>query len=96
MSSGPPRWANLFVGFNLTFLLQHSAGLSGPRRDYRYPEGAGWEGYNLASTIGSFLLGIGVLITLYNVIRSLKKGDRAGNDPWQAYTLECSHPRRRP
>jgi cytochrome c oxidase subunit 1 len=79
----------MFVGFNLTFLVQHSAGLSGmPRRIYRYPEGVGWEGYNLASTIGSFLLGIGVLITLYNVIRSLKKGKVAGNDPWKGNTLE--------
>ena len=79
----------MFVGFNLTFLVQHSAGLSGmPRRIYRYPEGVGWEGYNLASTIGSFLLGIGVLITVYNVIRSLKKGKVAGNDPWKGNTLE--------
>ncbi len=79
----------MFVGFNLTFLVQHSAGLSGmPRRVYDYPEAAGWAGYNLASTIGSFLLGIGVLITAYNVIRSLKKGKIAGNDPWKGNTLE--------
>ncbi|MEX2253408.1 MAG: cytochrome c oxidase subunit I [Thermoleophilaceae bacterium] len=79
----------MFVGFNLTFLVQHSAGLSGmPRRVYDYPEGAGWEGYNLASTIGSFMLGIGVLITVVNVIRSLKSGQKAGNDPWKANTLE--------
>ena len=79
----------MFVGFNLTFLVQHSAGLSGmPRRIYRYADSAGWEGYNLASTIGSFLLGIGVLITAYNVIRSLKKGKVAGNDPWKGNTLE--------
>jgi cytochrome c oxidase subunit 1 len=79
----------MFVGFNLTFLVQHSAGLSGmPRRVYRYPEGAGWEGYNLASTIGSFLLGIGVLVTLVNVLLSVKRGKVAGNDPWKANTLE--------
>ncbi len=79
----------MFVGFNLTFLVQHSAGLSGmPRRIYDYPEGAGWWGYNLASTIGSFLLGIGVLITLYNVIVSIRKGKVAGNDPWKGNTLE--------
>ena len=54
----------MFIGFNLTFLIQHSAGLSGmPRRVYDYPEDAGWEVYNLISTIGSFLLGIGVLLT---------------------------------
>jgi cytochrome c oxidase subunit I len=79
----------MFVGFNLTFLVQHSAGLSGmPRRIYDYPEEAGWAGYNLASTIGSFMLGIGVLLTVVNVIRSIKKGQKAGNDPWKGNTLE--------
>jgi cytochrome c oxidase subunit I len=79
----------MFVGFNLTFLVQHSAGLSGmPRRVYDYPADAGWSGYNLASTIGSFLLGIGVLITAYNVVKSLKSGKVAGNDPWKGNTLE--------
>ena len=79
----------MFVGFNLTFLVQHSAGLSGmPRRIYDYPEDAGWAGYNLASTIGSFLLGIGVLVTLVNVILSVKRGKVAGNDPWKGNTLE--------
>ena len=79
----------MFVGFNLTFLVQHSAGLSGmPRRIYDYPEGAGWWGYNLASTIGSFLLGIGVMITVVNVLRSIKHGQKAGNDPWKGNTLE--------
>ncbi len=79
----------MFVGFNLTFLVQHSAGLSGmPRRIYDYPEGAGWAGYNLVSTIGSFLLGIGVLITVINVLHSMKHGKKAGNDPWKGNTLE--------
>jgi len=79
----------MFVGFNLTFLVQHSAGLSGmPRRIYDYPEAAGWGGYNLASTIGSFMLGIGVLISVINVLRSIKSGKPAGNDPWKANTLE--------
>jgi cytochrome c oxidase subunit 1 len=79
----------MFVGFNLTFLVQHSAGLSGmPRRIYDYPEEAGWWGFNLASTIGSFMLGIGVMLTVVNVVRSLKHGQRAGNDPWKGNTLE--------
>jgi len=79
----------MFVGFNLTFLIQHSAGLSGmPRRIYDYPESAGWWGYNLVSTIGSFMLGIGVMITVVNVIRSIKHGQKAGNDPWKGNTLE--------
>nr|MBA3358882.1 cytochrome c oxidase subunit I [Thermoleophilaceae bacterium] len=79
----------MFVGFNLTFLIQHSAGLSGmPRRIYWYPENAGWETFNLISTIGSFMLGIGVMITVINVGLSYKRGQRAGNDPWKGNTLE--------
>ena len=79
----------MFVGFNLTFLIQHSAGLSGmPRRVYQYPDTGDLELYNLISTIGSFLLGIGVLVTLVNIVRSIKNGKRAGNDPWQGNTLE--------
>ena len=79
----------MFVGFNLTFLIQHSAGLSGmPRRIYWYPQEAGWEVFNLISTIGSFTLGIGVMITLVNVGLSLRGGKRAGNDPWKGNTLE--------
>ena len=56
----------MFVGFNLTFLIQHSAGLSGmPRRIYDYPKDAGWEVFNMVSTIGSFMLGIGVAADLH-------------------------------
>ncbi len=83
----------MFVGFNLTFLVQHSLGMSGmPRRVYDYPDAAGWEGMNLASTIGSYLLGIGVLVTVANVVVSLRSGRRAGNDPWKANTLEWFTP----
>jgi cytochrome c oxidase subunit I len=83
----------MFVGFNLTFLIQHSAGLSGmPRRIYWYPKDAGWELFNQISTVGSFLLGIGVMVTLVNVGLSLKRGRRAGNDPWQGNTLEWFTP----
>jgi cytochrome c oxidase subunit I len=79
----------MFVGFNLTFLVQHSLGLSGmPRRVYDYPVEAGWEGMNLASSIGSFLLGIGVLISVANALWSIKRGKPAGNDPWHGNTLE--------
>jgi cytochrome c oxidase subunit I len=83
----------VFIGFNMTFLIQHSAGLSGmPRRVYDYPGDAGLTAYNLISTIGAFVLGIGVLITLVNVLVSLKKGKRAGNDPWHGNTLEWFTP----
>jgi cytochrome c oxidase subunit I len=83
----------MFVGFNLTFLIQHSAGLSGmPRRVYDYPEGVGLEGYNLASTIGAFVLGVGVVMVVANLLWSAKRGRGAGNDPWKGNTLEWFTP----
>jgi cytochrome c oxidase subunit 1 len=79
----------MFIGMNVTFLIQHSAGLSGmPRRIYRYSEDLHVTTYNLISTIGAFILALGVLITLVNVVVSLRSGKRAGNDPWQGNTLE--------
>jgi cytochrome c oxidase subunit I len=79
----------MFIGFNMTFFVQHALGLSGmPRRIYTYQPGLGWSTYNLISTIGSFILGVGVLITILNVARSLKHGKIAGPDPWKGNTLE--------
>jgi len=78
----------MVIGFNLTFLPQHSAGLSGmPRRVAEY-HGSGLEGYNLASTIGSFILAIGVLVTVANVFWAIQNGRRAGPDPGRRNTLE--------
>jgi cytochrome c oxidase subunit I len=79
----------MFIGFNATFFVQHALGLSGmPRRIYTYQPGLGWSTYNLISTIGSFILGLGVLVTILNVTRSLKHGKVAGPDPWKGNTLE--------
>jgi len=79
----------MFVGFNMTFLIQHSAGLSGmPRRVYDYALELRVTGDNLVSTIGSFILGVGVVVTAVNVVWSIKRGKKAGNDPWKANTLE--------
>ena len=78
-----------FIGFNVTFLVQHSLGLSGmPRRVYEYASGNDWGTYNMISTLGSFLLAAGVVLTAYNAVRSLRKGPLAGPDPWKANTLE--------
>jgi cytochrome c oxidase subunit 1 len=83
----------MFIGFNATFFVQHALGLSGmPRRVYTYQPGLGWSTYNLISTIGSFILGAGILITLANVARSLKVGAIAGPDPWKGNTLEWFTP----
>jgi cytochrome c oxidase subunit I len=79
----------MFIGFNVTFFVMHALGLSGmPRRIYTYQPGLGWSLYNMISTIGSFILGFGVLLTIINVVRSLKKGAIAGPDPWKGNTLE--------
>jgi cytochrome c oxidase subunit I len=86
---GKVSFGLMFVGFNLTFFVQHALGLSGmPRRIYTYQPGLGWSTYNLISTIGSFILGIGVLVTIANVALSLKRGKVAGPDPWKGNTLE--------
>ena len=78
----------MFIGFNLTFFPQHMLGLEGmPRRIYTYTNGE-WEGYNLTSTIGSWIMGVGILFFFWNVARTSKRGQRVGNDPWQADTLE--------
>jgi cytochrome c oxidase subunit I len=79
----------MLVGFLTTFLLQHVIGLDGmPRRVYEYDNVGNLALYNLISTIGSFILASGVLVTIVNVARSLKVGVAAGPDPWKANTLE--------
>jgi cytochrome c oxidase subunit 1 len=79
----------MFVGFLTTFLLQHVMGLDGmPRRVYEYDNVGNLALYNLISTIGSFMLGAGVLVTIVNVVRSVRVGVTAGPDPWKANTLE--------
>jgi cytochrome c oxidase subunit 1 len=78
----------MFVGFNLTFFPQHMLGLEGmPRRIYTYAN-EDWEGYNVTSTVGSWVMGIAILFFFWNVIRTSRTGARVGNDPWQADTLE--------
>jgi cytochrome c oxidase subunit I len=79
----------VFIGFNVAFFPQHMLGLLGmPRRVYTYRDDSLWEGYNLASTIGSFVMGLGILVFFVNVVRTRRRGTRAGSDPWVADTLE--------
>jgi cytochrome c oxidase subunit 1 len=79
----------MLIGFHVTFLIQHSLGLDGmPRRVYEYADVGHLEIYNLISTVGSFILAIGVLVTAINVLRSVKHGAIAGPDPWKGNTLE--------
>jgi cytochrome c oxidase subunit I len=79
----------MFFGILITFLIQHVIGLDGmPRRVYEYPDAGHLALYNLISTIGSFILAAGVIVTILNAVRSLKVGAIAGPDPWKANTLE--------
>jgi heme/copper-type cytochrome/quinol oxidase subunit 1 len=85
------RWNfwTMFIGFNLGFFPMHISGLLGmPRRIYTYNEGMGWDWVNLVTTAGSFLFAAGVLIFLYNVFVSRKRGAPAGDNPWDGPTLE--------
>ncbi len=79
----------MFVGFNLTFFPMHILGLLGmPRRIYTYDTGLGWDTWNLLETIGAFIIALSILIFLWNFATRLRRGATAGNDPWDAQTLE--------
>src|SRR5712671_6803147 len=79
----------LAIGFHLTFDTLHFAGILGmPRRIYTYAPGRGWDTLNLISSIGVIFQAAGVACLVWNIIRSVRKGKPAGNDPWDAWTLE--------
>ncbi|MBM6618592.1 cytochrome c oxidase subunit I [Bacillus suaedaesalsae] len=72
-----------FIGFHLTFFIQHFLGLMGmPRRVFTYLPNHGWDLGNLISSIGAIGMALGTLVFLYNVIITSVKGKRVGNDPW--------------
>jgi cytochrome c oxidase subunit 1 len=82
-------FALMFIGFNVTFLIQHTLGMDGmPRRIYEYPNVGHIQLYNQISTLGAFILGLGILLTVINVARSARHGAIAGPDPWKGNTLE--------
>ena len=81
----------LLVGMNLTFFPMHLSGILGmPRRIYMYQPDRGLELWNLLSSLGVVIQAAAIVVFLWNVIASLRKGARAGNDPWNAWTLEWS------
>ncbi|MFC0398775.1 cytochrome c oxidase subunit I [Paraburkholderia rhizosphaerae] len=82
-----------FIGFNLTFFPMHLLGLQGmPRRVWTYPPGMGWSGMNALATAGAYLMAVAVLLFLFNVVRSRRRGEQAPADPWGGGTLEWSVP----
>jgi cytochrome c oxidase subunit I len=76
------------IGFNLTFFVQFLVGLDGmPRRiaDYQIQR---WEPANMASTVGAFVMAVSVLVFLWNFLVSIRRGQPAGDDPWEGNSLE--------
>ena len=88
----PEGWGKLsagltFVGFNLTFFPQFILGYLGmPRRYHFYPEE--WQVYNVLSSAGASILGIGLIIPATYLLWSLRYGKLAGPNPWNAVGLE--------
>ena len=79
----------LFIGFNLTFMPLHFAGLMGmPRRIWTYAPGLGWETPSLISAFGVIFIYAAVMVFLVNIVRSVRSGPIAGDNPWDAWTLE--------
>jgi cytochrome c oxidase subunit 1 len=87
------RWHfGLFtLGFQMTFLTMHVQGLLGmPRRVYTYPADRGWETWNLITSIGVIFQAAAVVVFVVAIVRAFRKGEPAGDDPWDAWTLEWS------
>jgi cytochrome c oxidase subunit 1 len=83
----------MLIGFNLTFFPMHFVGLNGmPRRTYTYPKELNFEALNQLETLGSFILGIGFLVFLYNILKTSRGPRNAPADPWNGATLEWSIP----
>lgn len=82
------------VGFNLCFIPQFFVGLDGmARRMYTYEAGLGWTGWNFASTVGAYIMGIGFLVLAWNIVYSIKHGVRdTTGDPWDGRTLDWATP----
>jgi heme/copper-type cytochrome/quinol oxidase subunit 1 len=83
----------ILVGAHLTFIPLVLAGLEGQPVDvYKYFDVENLDLYNLLATIGSFVLAIGIVVSLVNAIASISGGARAGHDPWLGDTLEWFAP----
>ncbi|SFU31124.1 cytochrome aa3 quinol oxidase subunit I [Alicyclobacillus macrosporangiidus] len=90
------RWAFWFfnIGFYVCFMPQYALGFMGmQRRMYTYPADMGWGTLNFVSTIGAYLMGIGFIFIVAQVLYSIKYGERdLTGDPWDGRTLEWSLP----
>lgn len=85
------RWSFwiMFAGFNLTFFPMQILGLLGmPRRIYTYSAATGWGHFNMLETAGTYVLTVGILISVWNFFATLRRGVLAGPNPWNADSLE--------
>jgi cytochrome c oxidase subunit 1 len=81
----------IFIGFNMTFFTQFIMGSKGmPRRYYSYIEE--FQIYHQISTVGSWLIGLGFILMLFYLVKSLLSKDNAPSNPWGALTLEWTLP----
>jgi len=77
------------IGFHVCFDTMHFSGFLGmPRRIFTYDPSRGWDTLNLITTLGAVSQAVATLFLVINIVRSVKKGKLAGNDPWDAWTLE--------
>src|SRR5438132_3558737 len=91
MSESLGKWTFwlMVIGFNMTFVIQHFLGLLGmPRRIYTYPDLPHWGWMNMLSTTGVFFMSAAALILVWNLATSFFRGKVAGDNPWNAWTLE--------
>ena len=82
---------SMFIASNITFFPMHFVGMDGmPRRIYTYGEEYGWSFWNGVSSVGAALLALSMLLFVYNIVKGWRSGEPAGDDPWDARTLEWS------
>ena len=79
----------MFAGFNITFFPMHFLGVIGmPRRIYTYDADMGWTAWNAVISAGSLVLAFSIVLLLVNIVVSLRRGEKAGDNPWDAPSLE--------
>ena len=86
---GKPTFWLMVLGFNMTFFVQHFLGILGmPRRVFTYPDLPYWASLNMISTVGAVMMGVASLMLVVNILISARSGKVAGDNPWDAWTLE--------
>jgi cytochrome c oxidase subunit 1 len=83
----------MLIGFNLTFAPMHWLGLQGMvRRTWKYAPEMGLQPWNMAVTVGAFIIALSILVFMINWSTSRRRGQPSGLDPWDARTIEWISP----